>query len=261
VRQSGGADCDESVAGAQSVHRALALLRLVGAHHPEGVKPGDLIAATGLQRSTAHRLIACLVQEGFVERDPATRCYRLGIEAMQFGLAWGGGAPLIERCRPAMQRLARESGDTVFLIVRAGDHALCLHREEGAYPIKAFVVDTGMRRLLGLSAVGVAMMARLDDAEWQAIVRRSSAEYAQLGVSQQMLRDLVESARQKGYSETTDWRTRETSGVGRAFPISAHMTIGISIAAVNSRMKAERRRLLARQIGEEVRALAWTDRT
>ena len=85
-------------------------------------------------------LLACLVEEGFLERAAPSKLYRLGMEAMQLGLMSAGMAPVVDRFRPVMQRVARQSGDTVFLIVRSGDHALCLHREEGPYPVKAFVV-------------------------------------------------------------------------------------------------------------------------
>jgi len=58
------------------------------------------------------------------------------------------------------------SGDTVFLVIRQGDYCLCLHREEGHFPVKVFTTDVGGRRLLGLGAGGLALIAlgRVDDA-------------------------------------------------------------------------------------------------
>lgn len=41
---------------------------------------------TALDRATAYRLVSSLVEFGLVTRD-ASRNYRLGIEAMQLGLA------------------------------------------------------------------------------------------------------------------------------------------------------------------------------
>ena len=67
----------------------------------------------------------------FAERDPATKAYRLGVDAMQLGFASMRRVPLVDSCRPLMQKLARMSGDTVFLVIRQGDYCLCLHREEG----------------------------------------------------------------------------------------------------------------------------------
>lgn len=242
---------DTEVSGAQSAHRTLELLRLIGTHHSEGIRLAQLVEFTHLPRSTAHRLVACLIQEGFVERDPNRPRYRLGAEAFQLGMATADGAFLVERCRPAMQRLARATGDTVFLIVRSGDYALCLHREEGSFPIKAFVVDTGMRRLLGLSAVGIAIMATLPAREIDAIHARNAIAYRDSRLTLGTLRDIVKFTQVHGYSESTDSRTRETSGVGCAFAASASMLLGISFAAVNSRMTTERKRELGRLLLNE----------
>jgi DNA-binding IclR family transcriptional regulator len=244
-------------AGAQSASKALMLLKLVGNHHPQGVRLRDLITETGLDRSTVHRLLGCLVDEGFLERAAPSKLYRLGMEAMQLGLMSAGMAPVVERFRPAMQRIARQSGDTVFLIVRSGDHALCLHREEGPYPIKAFVVEPGGRRLLGASSVGMCILAQLPDAEILASHARHEAEYGRLRFSADKLMRAVRDARKKGYSEAQDFRTDETNGVGCCFRLSRSSFAGISIAAINSRMPPERRRELGLQLVHEVQAFAW----
>lgn len=246
------------VSGSQSAGKVLALLRLVGAHHPQGVRLRDLIDASGQDRSTAHRLLACLVDEGFVERAAPGKLYRLGMEAMQLGLVSAGMVPVVERFRPVMQKIARQTGDTVFLVVRSGDHALCLHREEGPYPIKAFVVEPGTRRLLGFSSVGVAVLAHLPDSQMHENHARHLAEYTRLGMSADRLSRLVQATRKVGFSEMTDVRTEETSGVGCAFRLSSNSYAGISVAAINSRMPHARRLEVGAQLVAEVQPLGWS---
>jgi DNA-binding IclR family transcriptional regulator len=248
---------DPQVTGAQSASKALALLRQVGIHHPEGVRLTDLIALTGQDRSTAHRLLACLIDEGFVERAVPAKLYRLGLEAMQLGLVSAGMLPVVERFRPVMQRIARQTGDTVFLMVRSGDHALCLHREEGSYPIKAFVIEAGTRRLLGISSVGVGVLARLGDAEIAATHARHAPDYLRLGLTLDKLRGLIRETRRSGFSEMQDFRTAETSGVGCAFRLSSNSYAGISVAAINSRMPDARRKELGAQLCRELQAFEW----
>ncbi len=247
------------VTGTQSASKALALLKIVGSRHPHGVRLKELIVESGQDRSTAHRLLACLVEEGFVERAPSGKLYRLDMEAMQLGLVSAGLVPVVDRIRPAMLRIARSTGDTVFLVVRSGDHALCLHREEGTYPIKAFVVEPGTRRLLGLSSVGVAVLAWLPDAETVATHGRHAAEYAALGLQLGRLKQMVKAARTHGFAETQDFRTNETSGVGCAFRLSSNSYAGISVAAINSRMPAQRRKELGVELMREVHPLSWQE--
>ena len=78
---------DRSTAGAQSLRRGLQLLRLLAEHQEDGIRLSEAMAASGLQRSTCHRLLACLVEEQFAERDAGGKVYRLGVDAMQLGFA------------------------------------------------------------------------------------------------------------------------------------------------------------------------------
>lgn len=243
--------------GTQSASKALNLLKLVGANHPQGVRLTDLIAQSGLDRSTCHRLLICLMEAGFIQRTAAHKLYRLDMEAMQLGLVSAGLTPLVDRFRPTMQRVARTTGDTVFLMVRSADHALCLHREEGSYPIKAFVVEPGTRRLLGTSSVGIAVLASLPDSELLAIHARHLAEYTAVGMPLPRLQQMVRAARASGFVEMDDFRTKETSGVGCAVRLSSSGYGGISVAAISSRMPAQRRREVGAQLQHELQAFEW----
>lgn len=246
-----------SVSGAQSASRALTLLKLVGNHHPEGVRLKDLISETGQDRSTVHRLLACLVDEGFLERANPSKSYRLGMEAMQLGLISAGMTLVVERFRPVMQRIARQTGDTVYLIVRSGDHSLCLHRELGPYPVKVLVIEPGSRRLLGVSSVGMSILSSLPTAEVQAHFLRHEAEYARLRITADKLMRAVRETSRLGYSESHDFRHEETNGVGCGFRLSRNSYAGISIAAIQSRMQPERRKELGLQLAQVAAELAW----
>lgn len=248
------------ITGVQSASRALTLLRHIGTHHGQGVRLTDLIALTGLDKSTVHRLLTCLSEEGFIERIAFTKFYRLGVESMQLGLVSGDMAPLVDRFRPAMQRIARMSGETVFLVARSGPYAVCLHREAGAYPVRAVVVEPGQRRVLGISAVGVGMLAQESDENVADIYTRNRLIYERLGMSLDVIRRLVNATRQTGFSEMTDFGPMETSGVGYAFPISATTRVGISISGNNSRMNAQRRRELGVFLQQEMAAMVWAIR-
>ena len=61
--------------------RALKVLEvLADARTP--VSAGEVAGAIGAERSTAYRMLATLMDAGYVERDPHTRGYRLGYKIL-----------------------------------------------------------------------------------------------------------------------------------------------------------------------------------
>jgi DNA-binding IclR family transcriptional regulator len=232
-------------AGAQSLRRSLQLLRLLAQHQEDGIKLTDVIAASGLERSTTHRLLSCLVEERFAERDPDSKAYRLGVDAMQLGFASMRRVPLVDSCRPLMQKLARMSGDTVFLVIRQGDYCVCLHREEGHFPVKVFTTEIGGRRLLGVGAGGLALMAALSDSEIGRILERHAAEYEKAGFTRERMIKAVKRTRAAGYADIEDTITVGVSGVGRIFAASAATLAAISFGAITPRLPPARKKEMA----------------
>ena len=110
--------------GTQSLQRALTLLRQVAKYGDTGIRLSHLVLATGLDRGTAYRLLNCLVREQFIDRDDQ-HLYRLGPQSILLGSTMTAPTPLLTRFVPAMKRIARISGDTVFLMMRRGDLVYC----------------------------------------------------------------------------------------------------------------------------------------
>jgi DNA-binding IclR family transcriptional regulator len=244
---------DDRVAGAQAVFRAMDLLKLVGLNHERGITLASLVAGTGLDRSTAYRLISSLVQTGLVSRDER-KLYRLGLEAMQLGLATMSRVPIVERCRPLMIRLARRTEDTVYLVVRNGDFAHCVHYEEGPFPIKALVLQVGGLRLLGVGSAGTALMATLDDAEIEAFHARHKADLPPERNALAYLKRQVAQVRRQGHAFTDNLVADGVSGVGMNFEVTPGTYAAISVGAIRSRMQDARRHWIADLMQAELRA-------
>ena len=243
--------------GAQSVFRAIHLLKLVGLNHESGISLASLVASTALDRATAYRLLGALVKSGMVARDGA-KLYRLGPEAMQLGLATMSRVPIMERCRPMMIRLARRTEDTVYLVVRNGDHAHCVHYEQGAFPIKALVLQVGGLRLLGVGSAGTALMATLSDAELEGFQARHAAELPPERKSLAQLRSLSAQIRRQGYVSTDNLVATGVAGVGVSFQVTPGTYAAISVGAIRSRMDRERREWIAELMKEELRNAGWS---
>ncbi len=240
----------------QSASKVLTLLRHVGTRNTQGVRLTDLITLSGFDRSTTHRLLGCLVDEGFVERIPDTKRYRLGLESMQLGLMASDTASVVDLFDPLIQSMARKTGDTVFLMVRSGDHALCVRREVGSFPVRALLVEPGMRRLLGLSTVGVSMLAALSDLDAAAVYQRNKADYTRQGVTWEGLKELIQCTRKAGFADQSFFM-EQVFGVGCSVQISPTVHAGVSIAAIHARMGKARRAELGHMLRDALAPLVW----
>ncbi|MDO8942439.1 MAG: IclR family transcriptional regulator [Burkholderiaceae bacterium] len=235
----------ELVSGAQALRRGLRMLRLLGQNQQDGVRLSEAVTLSGLERTTTHRLLQCMVEEQFAEKDEKTKRYRLGIHSMQLGSAAVRKMPLVARFKPMMQRLARMSGDTVFLLVRDGDEVVCLHREEGPYPIKVFTVSVGGRQLLGAVSGGLALLATLDDAEIDENLKRNQAAYERYGLSHSFLWRTVREARRAGHAVIVELVTPGVAGLAAAVPAALNVQAAVAFGTITQRFTPTRQKELA----------------
>lgn len=85
----------------------------------------ELARATGLPKSTAHRLLDTLVRHGLVERG-GSGGYRLGFAAWKFGRRARPYDAFAREAVSHLRRLTETSGESSFLTVPEDDHALCI---------------------------------------------------------------------------------------------------------------------------------------
>jgi DNA-binding IclR family transcriptional regulator len=121
--------------GVGTLDRAVSILDAVD----HGERRFTAIAnATGLPRGTAHRLIGALEQHGFLAHY-AGFGYRLGPRLLRLANASLRELPLREVAHPVLERLARETGESAQLSVRAGDARICIDAVESARELRAIV--------------------------------------------------------------------------------------------------------------------------
>jgi DNA-binding IclR family transcriptional regulator len=161
--------------GTQAIGRAAALLRALAYdnHHGQGLS--ELAQRLGLETPTAYRILRRLVEEDLVRQDPLTRAYHLGPLVYELGLHADLGNALRDRCRPSLERLAAQSGDTAFLIAPRGAEGVCLDRAEGSFRVQAMLLEPGQRRPTGVGAGSLACLACLAPPAAQALLQANAA--------------------------------------------------------------------------------------
>lgn len=227
--------------GVQSIRRATQILTAIARRSPTGIGLADLSRRTELPHPTARRILQCLIEDQLVAQDEKTKRYLLGPLVFELGLCAPHQSALIRRARPSLERLGSATGDTIYLMARSGIDAVCLDRIEGTFPIRVVTTGIGDRRPLGVGAVGLAILARLEETEIATILRENEHEYARYGLEQKDLHDAIWASRQRGYGFSNGLLTAGIGGIGLCiFSPSGSPIAGISIASVTSRIVGAR---------------------
>jgi DNA-binding IclR family transcriptional regulator len=143
--------------------RALTLLdAFAGPRSLLGVS--ELAARAGVPKSTAHRLLATLVDSGYVRRVEGRYC--LAEHAFALGNTLWACRPggLRERAVPYMMELSQQTQGTVHLAILDGPGVLYLEKlfAHNATPCPTVV---GSRRPVHCTALGKSMLAHTDEAQ------------------------------------------------------------------------------------------------
>ena len=270
ARKKAGRPAPAQIAGAQSIRRAVGILRLLAVGQERGVRLTDIAEESGLNRTTVHRILRVLAEEGAVEQDAESRRYMIGQEVSLLGLARSARFPIRAIADPYLQHICEHAGDTVFLTIRNGFDSICVERKTGSYPIKVLSIEVGARRPLGVGVGGLALLAFLAEDEAAAIIKANEQRLSRHKLAPAKLIERVRQTRSKGYAYTEVGVVPGTRAI--AVPVldaSREPVAAISIAATTERLPAarvtalvdlmrEQAGLISRRLAEIERARART---
>jgi DNA-binding IclR family transcriptional regulator len=208
--------------GTQAIRRATTILRAIArANNSDGISMPDISRAENLPRSTTHRILKCLVDEGLVEYDAGTRCYQVGGLTYELGLSVSRAALEVGKWRNLIESIARRTGVTSYLMRRSGVEAVCLMKVEGNAVVRVIPVEVGQRRRLGMGAGAMALLAALDDETVERVIAamgpilKNHPHLDEAG-----LRKAVRTARVNGFVVSRGVVMEEVCGVGMVIPDS-----------------------------------------
>ena len=237
--------------GAQSIHRTIAIIRIVAKYNYTGVALSKVARDVDLPSSTTHRILSVLVDEGMVSYNGLTKCYHLGIalsllgsEARQYELRYV--------YREILERIARQTEDTAYLLMQSGYDVLCVDRVVDSTPIQVLTFDVGGRRPLGVGPGSLAILASLPEVEMGRILRHNERRYASYtGYAPDDMRRMIQMYRQQGYIVNSV--TPYTVGVGMALRDKSGKLVGaVSVNGIISKMDKKREKYIARLIQSEI---------
>jgi len=141
----------------QSVDRTLDVLEaLATRRHATGIS--ELAQVVGLHVSTVHRLLATLVDRGYVRQDPESSKYHLGSRIFTLSSAADIHLDLRVVARPYLERMMRHSGETANLVAIGENEVIYLDQVASMHLVKMFTAP-GMRVPFYCTGTGKAILA------------------------------------------------------------------------------------------------------
>jgi len=153
-----------------AVQRAFKLLEILG-QAERGLGISELAEHSGLPLGTVHRLLQTMGDLGYIEQDPDTRKYMLGLRFLQLRGQIIGRLNLAAQAMPHLKLLMHHVNETVHLAVLNDGEVVYIDRVEGLQT-QGMYTQIGKRGPLHCTALGKVLAAFAPEDVWRAAVAK-----------------------------------------------------------------------------------------
>jgi DNA-binding IclR family transcriptional regulator len=224
----------------QTVDHALAVLEAFGPDCRDlGV--AELSRMLRITGPSTYRLLSTLEARGFVEQDPKTKRYRLGLKLFEIASRISSGLSLVDIAHPNLEWLVQVTQETAFLAIWDQDSALSIDKVDS--PLQLFLRTTiGARRPPNGASTAKCLLAFQPRSVIDQVLAKGlpkSTPHSQTDPDE--FRAELEQVRRQGYAINRGGFHEQASGI--AAPIrDRHQRVVASIAVgvPTSRMAEER---------------------
>jgi len=193
----------------------------------------DIAEATGMDKSTAQRLLGFLVERELLTRDTAKR-YLLGPASFAMAASIGSRSDLRTVVAPALRQLRDASGETVSVHLAVGNRRVCVDGLESTAVIRR-VVPLGDSLSLHQGPSGKAILAYLPEPRIDAVLNEAGVKR----LDRKEIRDELEHIRSQGYLLTVGDRSPGVRAISAAMFDVRGVTASLTIAGPSERFTEE----------------------
>ena len=153
-----------------SLHHALQALRCFTPDEPElGIT--EIARRLGLSKSTVHRVMATLAEEGFVQRDEQTHRYRLGLSVLSLGGIIMSNLEICREGQHLLEEFVHRFDETVHLAVLEDFSTVYVSKLECKHPVQ-IATHVGRRNPLHCTSSGKVILAYQDESMVEEVIQR-----------------------------------------------------------------------------------------
>ena len=148
----------------QSVCHALQLFEVFRTAEKEEFGVTELSNALGLHKNNVFRLLATLSSCGYIEQNPQTENYRLGIGIFNLGQKFIHKLGILKLARPFMEKITSEINESAYIGILREKNAIYLGISETSNPVRV-ASRVGKDVPAHATAIGKAQLAYLPEEE------------------------------------------------------------------------------------------------
>lgn len=207
----------------------------------------EIAEKMGQPRSTAYRYVAALRANHLIEEAEGGPGYRLGPKILELAASMSR-RPLRDVAKPYLERIGRETGETIILNALRDHVGICLDKVDGHHTLRVSY-ERGDVYPLHASATGKVILAHLDAKEQKRIIKDIGLEvFTDTTITDpKVLATEFEKIRENGFSESHGEAIEGTYGIAAPiFSISGRVVASIGASVPTHRGEGEDRlRLIA----------------
>ncbi|MFL5803269.1 MAG: IclR family transcriptional regulator [Roseiflexaceae bacterium] len=236
-----------------AIDRAVALLSLFKDGRPDW-SLAEIHQRLGLPKSSVHTIVTTLAHHGYLERDPASRRYRLGAALLELAHYVPNQPRLPDLARPHLLELRDALGETAALGVYVDGHATLLEIAESRQMV-TISAPVGKRLPLDAGCFGKLYLAALDEAALaELLAQRPPRAYTpRTIVDAGRLRDELVRTRAQGHAIDNQEYLEDVWACAAPIRQSGRLAAAVAVIGIARRLGAAARTHAI----EGVRAAAW----
>jgi len=147
----------------KSLRRAISVLKCFTPEQPE-LRGTEIAQKVGIHKTTAHRMLATLAEEGLLDRDVKTGKYMIGPALYAMGSLYLSTTDVLKTAMPVVKALNDLTGEAVNIGIREKHNIIVVMKEESNYPVR-FYHHIGSVMPAYASAMGKALLSELTEEE------------------------------------------------------------------------------------------------
>ncbi len=183
----------------QAVERALDIIDCFTFENKE-LGLSEIVRQTGLNKTTVKRMLVNLINRKYLQQDPNTKRYKLGMRLFELGGIVFSSFSLGKASAHFMDLLQKRTRSTVLLGVIMEEELVYVDKREGNGMVR-ISSDIGWRRPLHYGMLGMILSAHLEPDKFDEIIDKSPlVPYTARSITdEEEFRNRLEEIRKRGY--------------------------------------------------------------